>query len=205
MREKRADFVAGCLGGRVVAVGGLGNTWGSRVAAFPSLYSAADRCRSGGETGSRCMNTSHLSPPAQPRGCTKPQQHCCMLSSPTAPPLSLLCLPSVGETGKPYCPSRGCWCSPQGCFCPMAAFPRCCAPRAGSARLCRAAAPHPSPERAGERSVLPFSGGDAAGRAAQGSRSTQPHGQGSGHGELVAGQEGRRAVGCRQPSHWGCC
>uniref|UniRef100_A0A8C8AMW3 Kelch domain-containing protein 8B n=1 Tax=Otus sunia TaxID=257818 RepID=A0A8C8AMW3_9STRI len=25
MREKRADFVAGCLGGRVVAVGGLGN------------------------------------------------------------------------------------------------------------------------------------------------------------------------------------
>lgn len=25
MKEKRADFVAGCLGGRVVAVGGLGN------------------------------------------------------------------------------------------------------------------------------------------------------------------------------------
>ncbi|KAI6077239.1 hypothetical protein LUU34_00226500 [Aix galericulata] len=45
----------------------------------------------------------------------------------------------------------------------MAAFPRRCAPHAGSARLCRAAAPHPSPERAGERSVLPFSGGDAAG------------------------------------------
>ncbi|TRY96249.1 hypothetical protein DNTS_033465 [Danionella cerebrum] len=25
MREKRADFVAGCLGGRVIAAGGLGN------------------------------------------------------------------------------------------------------------------------------------------------------------------------------------
>ncbi|KGL99277.1 Kelch domain-containing protein 8B, partial [Charadrius vociferus] len=31
MREKRADFVAGCLGGRVVAVGGLGNAGGRHV------------------------------------------------------------------------------------------------------------------------------------------------------------------------------
>ncbi|XP_032554785.1 kelch domain-containing protein 8B isoform X3 [Chiroxiphia lanceolata] len=30
MREKRADFVAGCLGGRVVAVGGLGNARGNQ-------------------------------------------------------------------------------------------------------------------------------------------------------------------------------
>lgn len=36
MREKRADFVAGCLGGRVVAVGGLGNARGRHVAVFPS-------------------------------------------------------------------------------------------------------------------------------------------------------------------------
>lgn len=169
------------------------------------LRHVADQCRSGGETGSRCMNTSHLSPPAQPQGCTKPQQRCCMLSSPTAPTLSFLHLPSVGETGKPHCPSRGCWCSPWGCFCPTAAFPRCCAPHAGSARLCRAAAPHPSPERAGERSVLPFSGGDAVGGLPGAVAAPSHHGQGSGHGELVAGQEGRRAVGCRQPSPWGCC
>lgn len=31
MRDKRADFVAGCLGGRVVAVGGLGECWGSQA------------------------------------------------------------------------------------------------------------------------------------------------------------------------------
>lgn len=36
MREKRADFVAGCLGGRVVAVGGLGNARGRSVAMFLS-------------------------------------------------------------------------------------------------------------------------------------------------------------------------
>lgn len=36
MREKRADFVAGCLGGRVVAVGGLGNARGRTVAVFLS-------------------------------------------------------------------------------------------------------------------------------------------------------------------------
>lgn len=37
MREKRADFVAGCLGGTVVVVGGLGNARGRRVAVFSSL------------------------------------------------------------------------------------------------------------------------------------------------------------------------
>lgn len=37
MREKRADFVAGCLGGRVVAVGGLGNAGHRHMAVFPSL------------------------------------------------------------------------------------------------------------------------------------------------------------------------
>lgn len=41
MKEKRADFVAGCLGGRVVAVGGLGNAGGRRVAMFPSPFFVA--------------------------------------------------------------------------------------------------------------------------------------------------------------------
>lgn len=35
MREKRADFVAGCLGGRVIAAGGLGQY----LHYFPPLWS----------------------------------------------------------------------------------------------------------------------------------------------------------------------
>lgn len=84
------------------------------------LRHVADRCSSGGETGSRCRNASHLSPPAQRRGCTKPQQ-CCMLSSHTAlilSPTSLLCPPSVGETGRPYCPSQGLLVLPTGLLLP---------------------------------------------------------------------------------------
>ncbi|XP_015496910.1 kelch domain-containing protein 8B isoform X4 [Parus major] len=37
MKEKRADFVAGCLGGRVVAVGGLGNAGGNQSCPLDSV------------------------------------------------------------------------------------------------------------------------------------------------------------------------
>lgn len=39
MREKRADFVAGCLGGRVIAAGGLGQQLSSGSAFLSTAHS----------------------------------------------------------------------------------------------------------------------------------------------------------------------
>lgn len=99
MREKRADFVAGCLGGRVVAVGGLGK--GSRGMWWCSrphpLWHISDLC-GGTEVSS-----------------AKPWWYCNTLGSHVAlalPAVSLLCPLSAGGTLLP-CPARLSWLSVQ--------------------------------------------------------------------------------------------
>ncbi|KAM4654379.1 kelch domain-containing protein 8B isoform 3-T3 [Amazona ochrocephala] len=118
MREKRADFVAGCLGGRVVAVGGLGNARSRRVAAFPSLSFVA-----------------HWLPSWAGWLC-KPWGYCNTLCI-----VSLLCSQMLGAATQSALTELRPW--------SCAAYHAHTA-HTSSAPLHRAAALHPSPERAGK-------------------------------------------------------
>lgn len=88
MREKRADFVAGCLGGRVVAVGGLGNARSRRMAMFPSLTFVAHQLPSW--AGWLC----------------KPWGYCNTLCI-----MSLLCPPMLGAATQSACTELICSCA----------------------------------------------------------------------------------------------
>lgn len=60
MRDKRADFVVGSLGGHIVAVGGLGESLGLGMGGQPKLGRAAPRmsttsCPSLGSRGFRAV------------------------------------------------------------------------------------------------------------------------------------------------------